>query len=460
MAVRTPYEAADVRKILTGMITDRTVVARIASQWQPVGLFSASWANIVGTLAVDHFKKFGVPPARLMPSIFEDWAKSTVQPEQEVAAVEQFLVAIDNDHHEECADYLIDLAGKHFNKVAMERMIEAVSADLKHYEVDAADERLQKHRKINLGVGSFTEPLTDPENWISAFSHERMTPLFSYRGPLADFVGDAFQRGRLFAFMAPDKTGKTAYLIDAAYLGLRAGCRVAFFDTGDGIEAQFRQRLGQRACQMPLYPGTYKIPIGVGATWGDELEHREVELQGLDGITAFRAVRDVSRSERSLRTAFHGADSLSATDLDTILAEWDRSQDWRPDIVIVDYADILAPPSGVKDELSQIDATWKTLHRIAQQRHCLVLTATQASALAYTMSDTGLLSKKHFSGRKTKLAHVDGMLGINVTSDEKERGMARINWIVRRAAAYNERHFCRVAGSMAIQCPTMLSKRG
>lgn len=460
MTVRTKYEAADIRKILTGMIVDRSVCARISSQWQSSGLFAQPWANAVGGMVVNHYKKYGEPPARCMPSIFEDWAKTTVYPEQEITAVEHFIAAMSDERHQDAPEYILDLAGKHFNKVELERMLEAAGDDLKHYDVDAAEQKLEKRKRINLGVGAIGKPAASPDRWIAAYSTERATPMFRYRGPLGEFIGDAFQRGRLFSFMAPDKVGKTAWLIDAAYMAVRERCRVAYFDTGDGVEDEFLRRLGARASRRPLVSGMYKMPIASeGVTWGDELAFSEYHLEGHDGIEACRAFRDVCQSDETLWTSFHGAGSLSALDLEALLADWDKSHDWRPDVVVIDYADILAPPSGVKDTLDQIDETWKTLHRIAQQRHCLVLTATQASALAYGKED-GLLSKKHFSGRKTKLAHVDGMLGINVTPDEKDRGMARINWIVRRAAAYNERHFCRVAGSMAIGNPAILSKKG
>lgn len=459
--VTTKYEASDIRKILTGMIIDRTVIARISSQWDTVGLFAQPWANTVGGMAVRHFRKFGMPPARLMPSIFEDWAKSTVLPETEVTTVEQFLRGISDERHEDSSEYILDLAGRHFNKVVLETTVDAVKEDLRTYSIDEAQIRIDKMRKINLGVGSYTEPGRDVDSWTTAFDNDHCRPLVEYRGELQNFIGDAFQRSRLFAFMAPDKTGKTTWLVDLVYRAVRQKNRVAFFDTGDGTKEQFYQRLASRASQLPLRAGIYRNPEpseGGGTSWDDELKYSEMEMPAVDGITGYQAYRNVVQNENALRASFHSSGTLTVAEIDGMLADWDRSTDFRPDVLVIDYADILAPPAGQKDPLEQIDETWKSLHRIAQQRHCLVLTATQASALAYGKED-GTLSKKHFSGRKTKLAHVDGMLGINVTSAEKDAGMARLNWIVRRAAGYNEKHFCRVAGNMAIGNPAILSKR-
>jgi len=125
----------------------------------------------------------------------------------------------------------------------------------------------------------------------------------------------------------------------------------------------------------------------------------------------------------------------------------------------IDYADILAPPAGVRETLDQIDATWRHLRRLSQELHCLVITATQASALAY--SDKGaVLGKKHFSGRKTKLAHVNGMLGMVVTAADRDKGLARLNWVVRRDARYSEAAQLLMVGCLDCGCPLICASLG
>ena len=106
--------------------------------------------------------------------------------------------------------------------------------------------------------------------------------------------------------------------------------------------------------------------------------------------------------------------------------------------------------------LREIDETWKALRRLSQQRHCLVVTATQANALAYG-DGSKLLTRKNFSGRKTKLAHVNGMIGIVRNEQEIDTGRCRVNWIVRRSQHFNEHRACRVAGCYAIASPAMKS---
>jgi hypothetical protein len=133
-------------------------------------------------------------------------------------------------------------------------------------------------------------------------------------------------------------------------------------------------------------------------------------LDGLTAREAFAKFKACCRGEDQLRLSCHPNGTLSVQDVSSMLNDWSR-EDWRPDVVCIDYADILAPPAGIKDSLEQTDMNWKLMRRLAQEHHCLVLTATQANADAYKTDRA--LRRSNFSGRKTKLAHVGGMLGLN-----------------------------------------------
>lgn len=80
-------------------------------------------------------------------------------------------------------------------------------------------------------------------------------------------------------------------------------------------------------------------------------------------------------------------------------------------------------------------------------RHALVITATQANALAYEAKTLGM---KHFSRDKRKLAHVTGMFALNQTMVEKERQIMRYNWIVLRESDFNVARCLHVGTAFAV----------
>ena len=453
------YDLSVERRILLYMATDKTVCSKISREWNYEGLFDSDWANLVGGLIVRYFRRYGKPPGQQLIALFENWAQETHASESEIDRASEFLEYLSEEPVDfSSTEYILDLAGRHFNKVVIRRQLETVAEDLDRDRVEDALETLSRFRRVNLGKGSYVEPAADVNAWINALERVHEKPLVWYRGNLADFVGDSsFRRGALYSFMAMDKVGKTSWLIDLTYRAIRNRKRVAYFDCGDSNEDELIIRLGCRALRR--VPPWCKREQYVCLGWqnsGEPIVVKKV-YETLDAIEGFRALEKVCSTPEHLRISCHPNSSLSVQDLASILSEWDEADDWRPDIVVVDYADILAPPPGVKDTLDQIDTTWKQLRRLSQERHCLVVTATQSNAKAYELNGGGLLARKHFGGRKTKLAHVNGMLGINCTPEEKEIGVARINWIVRRHDYFSEKDCCLVAGCMAAQSPAIVS---
>ncbi|KKM05327.1 hypothetical protein LCGC14_1755320, partial [marine sediment metagenome] len=81
----------------------------------------------------------------------------------------------------------------------------------------------------------------------------------------------------------------------------------------------------------------------------------------------------------------------------------------------------------------QENQKWQRLRNLSQERHSLLLTATQAKATAY-MKD--LLDLSDYSEDKRKYSHVTAMYGLNQTPEEKRIGMMRINPLLVRDSDY------------------------
>lgn len=450
------YDGADVRRILCGMIVDDKVCNKIAKNWDVGGLFDSNWANQIGRMVIAHQMKYGRAPKKEINAVFEQWATESKAEEKVIERVEQFLTGLSDDYEEEPSDYILDLAGRYFNNVQMTKAMEEAKAEIDGGRSEDAQTRLQRIKRINLGQGSYVEPAADPTVWLDAFNKERRRALVTYQGDLGSFIGDYFCRGTLFSFMAPDKTGKTTWLVDLAYRAARQRNRVALFDMGDGSIEEVITRLACRVTGKPEYDGKIWKPT----EWKDDGELLRVEsnADGVDPVDGYRMLKKYCKTPDAFRISCHENSSTTVADIDTILQDWE-DDGWRPDVIVIDYADIMAPPKGFKDDLGQIDELWKQLRRLSQRRHCFVVTATQSAASAYSKGEKGLLTKRDFSGRKTKIAHVNGMIGINVNSKEKDQGMARINWVVRRKGHYNDQHYCRVAGNLDIGNPCIISKR-
>ena len=451
-------DGSEVRRVLAGMVLDHTVLSRIAGQWKDGGLFDAPWANLVGGWCVDHMQRFGEPPNGKLRTLYERWASTTKAPEETVKGVEQFLRAADDENKDEKinSDFLLDMAGRHFNSVRLKRAIEQAEEQNEIGRVEEAYGELLKLSKVELGGSSVVRVAEDWDAWRQAFDDNRQESLIQYPGALQEFLGRWMVRDSLISFMAPDKSGKSVYLLDGAVRAVRGRNRVVYFDCGDNSQDQVMRRLGARAARLPSaenYKPSLPMPIGFDPEGNVLTEDRKYDSP-VTARAAYNAIRRISRGIDRLRVVCRPNSSMNVADMESVLVDWDRETGWTPDVIVADYADILAPPTGVRETLDQIDETWKRLRRLSQEWHCLVLTATQSSSAAYENKGK-VLRKRHFSGRKTKLAHVNGMVGLNVGEDDRENGVTRLNWVVRREGSYTEGRQMKVAGCWAFYDPAI-----
>jgi hypothetical protein len=451
------------RKILIGMIVDSQVLGRIASKWES-NLFKSSWGNLVGQWCVDFYLEYESAPKQEIESLFESWASKT-HDEESVELIDKFLSGLSEEYEAQAeasnSNYIIDLASEYFNKVKLRSLSESIKGDLIEGDVQSALDRVNTYGQIEMGAGAGIDVLSDQEAIKEAFE-EQQESIVEYAGDLGKFFKGALQRDAFIAFMGPEKRGKTWWLIDVAWRAMRQRRRVAFFEVGDMSQNQIMRRFMTRAIRKPLKPQSYDYPTfiereeGVPVALVDH-DHRKQE-KSLGWQSAFKACQKVMKSkiksdESMLRLSCHPNSSLTVSGMKSILQAWERDG-WIPDVIVVDYADILAPPHGIKDTRDQINATWKQLRALSQSQHCLLVTATQADANSY---NTNTIGRSNFSEDKRKLAHVTGLVGLNATPEEKENGVTRLNWIVLRESAFSENQCVHVAGCLAVGNPAIKS---
>ena len=104
-----------------------------------------------------------------------------------------------------------------------------------------------------------------------------------------------------------------------------------------------------------------------------------------------------------------------------------------PDIIVVDYADILKPEDRSMAGIEKEDRSWIALAQMAAERHALVVAPTQVTKDAM---DTQNISAKHMARWVGKLGHVDVMATLNQSEEEKLLGRARIGIIAHRHANF------------------------
>ena len=448
--------------ILTAMIVDKHVLGRIQPRWDK-DMFRSRWSNIVAQWCVKYYEKYGKAPGKAIVHLFEHWSEGNDDKEA-ISLIDRYLSSLSEDwvslRKESNPDYVLDLSEKYFNEIRIIRLREALEGDLDSSDLDNALKRIDSFGRVRIDGSSGVDVFHQEEVMVKAFEMKK-DPLVVYKGALGNFFGTSLERDAFVACMAPEKGGKTFWLMDIAIRAMLQGRKVAFFEVGDLSQSQVLRRFACRTAKRPMEPGTIKYPTYIMREAESnfatvDFEEREFKT-GLSLQEAIQANKKLVAKKKMKESLFklstHPNDSINIKEIGAILDNWERDG-WIADVIVIDYADILAPVYGVKESRDQINATWKGMRALSQSRHCLVVTATQADANSY---DVETLSRSNFSEDKRKYAHVTGMFGINRTSDEKEQGITRLNWIQLRESNFSEEKCVHVAGCLDLCNPAILS---
>jgi len=455
----------DERKILTSLIVDKKVLGRITSK-SLVNPFKSRWANLIFKWCTSYYGKYEEAPLNNIEGLYEDWATNAGD-EKLVTLVEKFLGGLSDEYEElkedSNSDYVIDMAGKYFNRVRMENLTEEVGVLLEAGRGTEAEELISAFHKIELGSGEVQNVLED-ETLLEEMYSTTAETLIKYPGALGLFFEDILSRDSFVAFLAPEKRGKSFWLQDMAIRGVKQGRKIIYFEAGDMSKPQVMKRLVARIAKRPFKGGKIKIPVGMA--WEEEIKEPIIrykrkrwtgKLPKQEARRVMKALLEKSKlksKEPLFKISAHPNSSLSVDGIKGIITDLQNQESWSPDVVIIDYADILDMDKGGYEGRDRYNEVWKRLRRLSQELHCLVVTATQADANSYTEK---IVKRSNFSEDKRKIGHVTACIGINQTDNEKLAGLMRLNYVAKREGEYIEGVCVWCAPCLALANPVMKS---
>jgi hypothetical protein len=396
-------------------------------------------------------------------------------------------------------DYLIEATKKHFKQRSLTIFKDSIQSALDKNDLILAEQIASEYKTLNV-TPTFALTLSDPitlDRVDKAFNNDSI-PIITYPSTLGDFWNDQLVRGGFVSLLASEKRGKSWWLLDLALRACKQKRKVAFFQAGDMSEsAQLRRiciylaqksnlerycgimyepvcdcvlnqinscKREERTCSFGVFPSkTFaevkydismsdlisayeKEPDYEPCTMCDEYKTRHLGTPWLDKVevknplNAEEAKKVISdffiKYSRQFKLSTHPMHTLSVRDINGILDIWERQENFVPDVIIIDYADILAPEGNDKDFRHSQNKIWMGLRNLSQTRgNPLVITATQADAASYEKNS---LKMTNFSEDKRKYSHVTFMAGLNQDPKDREKkiGIMRLNAIVAREGEF------------------------
>jgi replicative DNA helicase len=506
------------RRIATGLIISTQYITKIHKIWNSTFILSKELRTICNW-CLEFYNEFGTAPGRQIEDIYLANVKKIQDTQSEL--IENLLADLSDEYTREekfNVNYLVDQTITYFDSQQLTQLVEEIEDSLDKGEVKEAKNIASRFSpQTSISATDLDLSSEDVYSKIEDAFRNAASPLVLYPNQLGKFLNAQLVRGGFVALLAPEKRGKTWFMLDLAMRASEQGTNVAFFQAGDMTEGEQLKRVSinlarksdqerysgkmyeprrdciynqddsctkaERESSIGLFPGVEEDVIRKQITkdeviaaqeenpdyvpcfnckkywtskWGVPA-YEEVDVGGqLTEAEAKKAVEKFFvKKKRGFMLSTHPSKTLTVSNINSILDSWEKEKGFVPDLIVVDYVDILAAESN-KDFRHQENEKWTGLRSMSEARHSLVVTATQADANAYK-ADT--LNLSNFSEDKRKFAHVTAMYGLNqdVKGREKKMGIMRINQLVVREEAFDSANHVTVLQNLSRGLPVLQS---
>lgn len=468
--------------ILTAAIISTEFLSH-AYKWFESKYFS-DYGRVISEWIIEYWEKYRKAPGKSIQNIYNvEHERLQYDLAQNIATYLSNLNDAFEFHSEFNLDYMLDQARQYFRRKSYECLFSEGAELLAEGRIEEAEKLHEEFRGVIKSTSKWENPFS-PKVVASHFAelesgnHE----VFTFRGALGELIGP-LEREWLVAFLGPMKRGKSFWLQEAIIQAITNRRRVAYVNLEMGVKGvrdrEYRRLSGlpddhTKTIRLPkfdcwhnqcgscpvqhfrknriplrLKDDDYALPdwrdanpdykiCAVCRTKTDLRDNYRPEVwyvpyQARESMSQRNVLRTVKGFVRQygdrLRQITYPAYSVTISDIRRDLDELAYSDGYYPDMVILDYGDILQTESKVGTERDRISNDWKKMKGLAGERHCLWVTASQTNRVAL---DKDTVSQKDIAEDIRKLAHVDAMIGINQTEAEKADLITRINVLANR----------------------------
>lgn len=505
------------QKIVIGLIVSDIYIQHIHKLWNP-RLFQSKTAKRIASWCMEYYDKYNKAPFHDIENIYLRKLKEDNLAEDVANEIEQDILPELSSLYENSvfnSEYLLDQTKMYFREQSLKLHISAIENMLEEGNIlgatEVANEFAGVSQETDTGLNLHGEEVY---NRIDAAFEQASAPLITYPYALGQFWNTQLVRGGFVALLAPEKRGKTFMLLDMAIRAIRSGSNVAFIQAGDMTEPQQLLRISTYITKKPRlekYCGDSFMPVvdcifnqfdecerpdrfcdfgvyqeaGVskeeasGLTIEAIKEHhkaypdyipcknlncnkwmshgspwiKDIYIDGpLTAPIAKKELRKfIKRHKSKFKLSTHPG-NLTVKQLEMMLNIWEKQENFVPDVIIIDYADLFE--SEGNEFRHKQNAIWKGFRKLTFEKHCLLITATQADAMSYKQNS---LNAGNFSEDKRKYAHVTAIYGMNQDKEGREKaiGLLRLNELMVREDDFHFSKQVKVLQKLAIGKPVV-----
>ena len=225
------------------------------------------------------------------------------------------------------------------------------------------------------------------------FEFKARSPVSTGWQEIDDLCQGGLGIGELGVVIAPTGAGKSMVLVHLGSQAIKSGKTVVHYTL----------ELADVATANRYDSCITKIPLGDLRAFKEEIYET---VQGLDGVLIVKEYPTKSASTRTLRTHLEKL----------------RMRDIHPDMVIVDYGDLLRPISAKNEKRHELESIYEEMRGLAKEFNCCVWTASQTNRSGLNAE---VITMESISEAYNKCFVSDFIFSLSRTIEDKQSNSGR-----------------------------------
>jgi len=478
------------KRIVVGMIVSKQYLYEIRNMIN-IGYLQSAFTQRIAKWCIEYFDTYEDAPFSHIQDVYNK--ERLILPVEEAQLIGNLLSSL-SDKFEQEKDLNVEYLVSDTIYLCKKRQLEITVGNIQEFlargteeDVKNAEDEVLSYTKIAKSTSAWVNPFD--QSSVDKLFREKEEDFFRFPGQLGDFLRN-IQKEWFVGISAPFKKGKTWFLEEFGVVGILSHLKVAFFSL-EMKETQMNERIYKRLMSTSdeggifIYPcfdckknqfGLCSmkerenfIPLVDGYDPDDE-DSVEPDLPDYDPKSDYKPctycrTKRYDQYERTTwyieheKPAFSHANvsqamaafkrqygnyfrvfaypkfSANVSDLERDLNVLERTEGFIPSMILVDMVDNLMPERENMQGVSKEDEAWMCLARLAGRRKALVVTPTQVTKEGLEATQ---VTQRHTARWVGKLGHVDAMLTLNQTSEEKRKGIMRVGVMAHRHEDFDE----------------------
>lgn len=389
------------RGILYLVKHDKDFYSQISSLVKPEYFDYPSYAFIFDRVKTHYDKYKVIPPDDIL---LED-IKKNLPKGQSFSDFEEDVQQINNidpSVHDN-REFVLDLVEDFARKQAISQAIKDSVVLLKENRIAEIEEKVRQAmlvtREVNVGQVYFNDI---DQRIHRLFDNKEKKKYRTVFNTFNDFLDGGLNAKELAIVIAPPGVGKSLYLVNQGATALKENKKVLYISL-EMAEDKIAQRFDSILTMLPNHKLKDKATYPL---LKDRLAQVQKKFNGAQLI-----IKEFPVGQ------------LTVNQIRALLVQLKLHHDFAPDILVVDYLELLRPNRNMDAEYQAQERIAQELRGLAMEHNILVWTATQTNRMGKKVST---ITDAELGDSYGKIRPADWAISLNQTEEEYEKGRMRV----------------------------------